>query len=131
MSTPFLLSYHAIFLDEVHLSEKSSRNDRFPCIDPFIYLVELWNLAIPDKIYGFIAGCLVGIGYTLYFTSSNTISPTIALGIASCEPLGNIFVAAVILRKLREENFLYKMLVLASSCSFVFAIVLMSLSSGY
>jgi len=92
-------------------------------------LHELYYLPISDKLYGMISGSFVGGGFYLYFKSSNMIATTAALGIASCEPLMNIFVSIVFLNSLKHANRHRKLYMLLSVILFVLAILFMALSA--
>ena len=86
-------------------------------------LRETWALPREDKVYAVLAGSLVGAGYTLYFTSSDVLSPTIAVAIASCEPLAGIVLGVVVDSQLRRAPLAQRGLMGAAVLLFVAAIV--------
>ncbi len=92
-------------------------------------LHDLWLLPLSDKFYGILSGSFVGAGFYLYFKASNMIATTAALGIASCEPLMNIFVSIVFLNSLKHANLYRKLCMLLSVILFVLAILFMALSA--
>lgn len=89
------------------------------------------NLPYKDKFFGCLAGGLVGLGYGLYFISSDIIAPTIALGIASCEPLATIIFGALFFGTLKGTTSLQRTFMVFSAISFIIAVTLMTLSSVF
>lgn len=92
-------------------------------------LTDLLLLPLSDKCYGLLSGSFVGGGFYLYFKASNMIATTAALGIASCEPLMNIFVSIVFLNSLKHANLYRKLYMFLSVILFVVAILFMALSA--
>ena len=92
-------------------------------------LTDLLLLPLSDKCYGLLSGSFVGGGFYLYFKASNMIATTAALGIASCEPLMNIFVSIVFLNSLKYANLYRKLYMFLSVILFVVAILFMALSA--
>jgi drug/metabolite transporter (DMT)-like permease len=119
MSVPFILSLHAQFID-----------DRRP-LSPFSYFSAAWIIDTRDKIYCLMSGVFVGAGYFVYFVTSDSISPTVALGIASCEPLMTIVIAVLTNPTLRSASYKHKLFMSLSFLFFVIAIVFMTLSSYF
>jgi hypothetical protein len=93
------------------------------------HIYELYRLPLSDKLYGILSGSFVGGGFYLYFKSSNMIATTAALGIASCEPLMNIFVSILFLNSLKYANLYRKLYMLLSVILFILAILFMALSA--
>lgn len=96
--------------------------------DPWMYVTQLLALSLADKGWGLLTGSFVGTGYTLYFTASDAINPTVALAIASCEPLMTIFLG-VAEGQLRKAGAMQKGFMFGAIACFILAIALLALSA--
>jgi drug/metabolite transporter (DMT)-like permease len=119
ITLPFLLSIHANYIDETSVS-------------PLKYVKDAWHLDSRDQFFCVFSGVFVGVGYFLYFVTSDSISPTVALGIASCEPLTTIIIAAIAnFEQLKHSSYNYKLYMAVSTIFFIVAIGFMTSSSYY
>jgi len=96
--------------------------------NPFTFLLDICNASKWDLCVGLLTGSVVGIGYTLYFITSSSINPTVALAIPSCEPLMTILIGVCVTRTLRLAPLKAKLLYLAAFCFFVAAISLLAIA---
>ncbi len=124
-----MLSIHSQILED---PQQPSLPDAPPHFrpSPIDYIANIWNLPWSDKFYGILTGCVEGLGYVLYFHSAHVIPPTVALGVASCEPLATIVIAALTSKELKYSDNTIKGLMGLSSLCFVVAIALMVVSQS-
>lgn len=80
-----------------------------------------------DKLYGLLAGILMGIGYFSYFISSNVLPTTIAFAIGVCCPLVTILIGAVT-GEMTQSPWKKKALIALSALAYCTAIILLSVS---
>jgi drug/metabolite transporter (DMT)-like permease len=96
---------------------------------PQQYFAEAYKLPLKDKLWGCFSGGLVALGYACYFISSDAISPTIALGIASCEPLSTMILGALFAGSLKDTTSTQRRFMFVSAISFVAAVCMMTMSA--
>ena len=118
ITLPFLLSVHASFIESKPVS-------------PWSYVMAGLHMDWRDQCLSLLSGVFVGVGYFLFFVTSNAISPTVALGIASCEPLTTIIIAVITNPQLRSANYHHKLYMALSTAFFIAAIAFMALSSYF
>lgn len=89
------------------------------------YFSALASLTKQDTLYGMFAGCLVGVGYTFFFVTTEVITSTIAFAIASCDPLVAILLGVIVFCQLKSAPFLEIVFLVLSAVLFCVAIALM------
>ena len=84
-----------------------------------------------DLVTSVLGGVAIGVGYFCYFEgSSNGFPPSTAYAIGNCAPLFTMVVGSSCMGDLRTFSTSNKCLVFSSALFFVFALVLLTLSSG-
>ena len=125
-SVPLQCCYYSLVLDVVEphtrlLHDATAR-------DPVVFFLHIARASRRDVLIALGTGSLVGIGFSIFFVTSSSINPTVALAIASCEPLMTIFMGVCVSNNLRLATRTTKALYAATTCCFAAAIALLALA---
>lgn len=85
---------------------------------------ESMDLPLRDKLFGMLAGIIVGVGYTCLFVASESATTTVAFAIACCDPLVAISIGVLFFGQLRHASFKQGAALCAAVVMFTTAIIL-------